>query len=53
MIFDFDKFANITARVFPDDVGYSLGDALSVFKYYFERYEEHTCLLYTSDAADE
>lgn len=42
MIFDFDKFANITARVFPDDVGYSLGDALSVFKYYFERYEEHT-----------
>lgn len=42
LLFDFDKFANITARVFPDDVGYSLGDALSVFKYYFERYEEHT-----------
>ena len=29
MTFDFDKFANITARVFPDDGAYSLEDALS------------------------
>ena len=42
LLFDFDKFANITARVFPSDGEYSLEDALSVFKYYFERYEEHT-----------
>lgn len=42
LLFDFDKFANITARVFPSDGEYSLEDALSVFKYYFERYEEYT-----------
>lgn len=41
MIFDFEKFREITTAVFP--VGpYSLEDALGVFRCYFERYEEHT-----------
>ena len=38
MLFDFEKFSSITARVFPGGP-YSLEDALDVFKYYFEKYE--------------
>ena len=41
MVFDFEKFSNITASVFPDGP-YSLEEALSVFHYYFRKYEEHT-----------
>lgn len=41
MLFDFEKFEEITASVFPD-VPYSLKEALFVFRYYFEKYEEHT-----------
>ena len=41
MLFDFEKFSNITASVYPGGA-YSLEDALSVFRYYFEQYEEHT-----------
>lgn len=41
MNFDFDKFSQITASVYPPS-GYSLQDALQVFKYYFEQYEKHT-----------
>ena len=41
MLFDFEKFSDITASVYPGGA-YSLEDALSVFRYYFERYEEHT-----------
>lgn len=41
MRFDFEKFSNITASVYPGGA-YSLEEALSVFRYYFERYEEHT-----------
>lgn len=40
LLFDFDKFANITATVFPDDEEYSLNDALFVFRYFFSKYEE-------------
>ena len=42
MIFDFDKFAQITASVYPVSP-YTLEESLSVFRYYFEKYEEHTC----------
>lgn len=38
--FDFEKFAKITASVYPQSV-YSLQDALNVFSYYFEQYEKH------------
>lgn len=41
MLFDFDKFSNITQAVFPNGA-YSLEDALEVFRYYFQKYEEHT-----------
>ena len=41
MLFDFEKFSNITASVYPGGA-YSLEGALSVFQYYFEKYEEHT-----------
>lgn len=41
MLFDFEKFSSITARVFPGGP-YSLEDALDVFKYYFEKYEAYT-----------
>lgn len=40
MTFDFEKFARITASVYPPSV-YTLQDALTVFKYYFEQYEKH------------
>lgn len=40
MIFDFEKFARITASVYPPSV-YTLQDALCVFSYYFEQYEKH------------
>ena len=40
LTFDFEKFANITASVYPQN-GYSLNDALSVFWYYFEQYEQY------------
>lgn len=38
--FDFEKFANIAASVYPQSE-YSLQDALRVFRYYFEQYEKH------------
>lgn len=41
MIFDFDKFAQITASVYPVSP-YTLEKSLSVFRYYFEKYEEYT-----------
>lgn len=41
MIYDFEKFSNITSRVFPDGA-YTLEEALTVFRYYFQRYEECT-----------
>ena len=41
MLFDFDKFADITASVFPGGP-YTLDEALGVFQYYFEQYEAYT-----------
>lgn len=41
MVFDFEKFARITASVYPPSV-YSVNDALGVFAYYFKRYEAYT-----------
>lgn len=41
MVFDFEKFARITASVYPVSP-YTLEEALSVFHYYFEKYEEYT-----------
>lgn len=41
MIFDFNKFAQITARIYPVSP-YSIEESLSVFHYYFEKYEEYT-----------
>lgn len=41
MLFDFDKFADITASVFPGGP-YTPDEALGVFQYYFEQYEVHT-----------
>lgn len=41
MLFDFDKFADITASVFPGGP-YTLDEALGVFRYYFEQYEART-----------
>ena len=40
--FDFDKFSMITASVYPQSNPYSREDALSVFHYYFEKYEDFT-----------
>lgn len=40
MLFDFDKFAAITASVFPNTL-YSLEDTLSVFRCYFTTYEHY------------
>lgn len=40
MTFDFEKFAKVTASVYPQSV-YSLQDSLHVFEYYFEQYEKH------------
>ena len=41
MLFDFDKFADITASVFPGGP-YTLDETLGVFRYYFEQYEAYT-----------
>ena len=41
MLFDFNKFADITASVFPGGP-YTLDEALGVFRYYFEQYEVYT-----------
>ena len=41
MVFDFERFSNIAAAVFPNGP-YTLDDALMVFRYYFQKYEEHT-----------
>ena len=41
MIFDFEKFAQITESVYPQ-TPYTLEESLSVFRCYFEKYEEHT-----------
>lgn len=42
MKFDFHRFSRIAARVYNDSNLYSLQDCLSVFKHYFEAYEEFT-----------
>ena len=39
MIFDFKKFSNIVTSIYQDEE-YSLSDALSVFKYYFVKFED-------------
>ena len=41
LLFNFEKFSDIAASVYPN-TPYSLEDALGVFRYYFEKYEEHT-----------
>lgn len=41
MVFDFNTFSRITANVYPKSP-YSLEESLSVFKYYFEKYENFT-----------
>lgn len=41
MLFDFDKFSEITASVYADGP-YSLEEVLGVFGYYFEQYEAYT-----------
>ena len=41
LLFDFDKFSNITASVYADSP-YSLAEVLEVFRHYFEQYEEYT-----------
>lgn len=42
MLFDFDKFKMVAANVYPGDTAYSFDDAMSVFRYFFEKYEEMT-----------
>ena len=42
MQFDFDKFSMITASVYPQSSPYSPEEALSVFHYYFQKYEDFT-----------
>ena len=42
MKFDFHRFSRIAASVYNDNNLYSLSDCLSVFKCYFETYEEFT-----------
>lgn len=39
MLFDFDKFSDITASVYPGGT-YTLEEALEVFRYFFQQYEE-------------
>ena len=41
LLFNFEKFSVIAASVYPN-TPYSLEDALSVFRYYFEKYEKYT-----------
>ena len=41
MLFDFDKFSEITTSVYADGP-YSLEEVLGVFRYYFEQYEAYT-----------
>lgn len=40
MIFDFKKFSSIATAVFPGGL-YSLEESLSVFQYYFQKYEDY------------
>lgn len=41
MKFDFDRFISIVKQVYPGkEGGYDLNAALSVFQYYFQKYEE-------------
>lgn len=42
MLFDFNRFSRIAASVYNENNLYSLSDCLSVFKCYFETYEEFT-----------
>jgi len=39
MEFDFDRFSRIAASVYNEGNPYSLEEYLSVFRYYFQRYE--------------
>lgn len=39
MEFDFDRFSRIAASVYNQGNPYSLEECLSVFRYYFQRYE--------------
>lgn len=43
MKFDFDHFTNIAVRAYSDEEEeYSIEQALEVFRYYFDKYEEYT-----------
>ena len=42
MLFDFDEFKRVAERVFPEECGYTLEEALTVFQYFFQKYEEFT-----------
>lgn len=41
MLFDFDKFEEIAAGVYPHSF-FTFEEAMGIFRYYFERYERHT-----------
>ncbi len=41
MEFDFDRFTNIAVKAYSEqEEGYTIEEALEVFRYYFEKYEE-------------
>ena len=40
MIFDFEKFEKIAADIYPLEGPYSFAESMSVFKYFFAKYEE-------------
>lgn len=39
MLFDFEKFEDIAASVYPE-TPYSFEESMSVFKYFFSKYEQ-------------
>lgn len=42
MVFDFEQFTRVAKTAYQEtEESYSLEDALSVFRYYFQKYEEH------------
>ena len=40
MTFEFDKFSKLAEKNYPEELSYSLGECLEVFREYFEIYEE-------------
>lgn len=42
MLFDFEKFKRVAASVYPLKAVYSFDEAMGVFQYFFEKYEEMT-----------